>query len=349
MPRDRKVTVDELPVHPASPSGAAEAKGAGQDGAFGDFGAVAKELVSPPATPDLDLMAGMRLVASIQDTRLSLAARSATLSHSLALPAGELTGSIGITDGRQDPFLLSRAPAAMTLGLNLARDAPTHGAGLLSCAVEVDAAQRTGTVSSAMAFLGGRLKAGAAATFGDGRAQGPHMQSYRLGCEVGSAAAGLVTARCGGKAGAAPSALTLSMLAPPVALGAARPLSFAAEATIGSEGGRSLRVGAAVPLTDGVRAKVTADARGGCSFHLLLNEVGFGPWRRGARGLPPAFAVGATLFGEGPHGAAAASAGGAGAAVALALHPLRLVGERAVMLPSALSSAPLLISVEPGR
>ena len=164
MPRDRKVTVDELPVHPASPSGAAEAKGAGQDGAFGDFGAVAKELVSPPATPDLALMAGMRLVASIQDTRLSLAARSATLSHSLALPAGELTGSIGITDGRQDPFLLSRAPAAMTLGLNLARDAPTHGAGLLSCAVEVDAAQRTGSVSSAMAFLGGRLKAGAAAT-----------------------------------------------------------------------------------------------------------------------------------------------------------------------------------------
>ena len=237
----------------------------------------------------------------------------------------------------------------MTLGLHLTRAPPKQGTGLVSCAVDVDAAQRTGTISSVVALLGGGVKAGAAAALGG---ESRLLQSYSLGCEVGSAAAGAVSARCDGTAGAAPSALTMSVLAPPVALDAGgRSLSLAAEVTLGgAEGGRGVsgRVGVAVPLVGGVRAKATADSSGRCSCHLLLNEGGFGPWRRGARGLPPAFAVGATMGAAAAQGDASAG-GGVGAAdpaVSLGFHMLRLVGERAVVLPAALSAAPLLVSID---
>ena len=357
MPRDRLVTVEDLPIIP--PSGAAEpARGAGQSGAFHDFGASAKKLVSPPTA------SGLSLLASIHDTRLSLSARSASLSHAFATPAGDLRGTIGITDGQRG-FYQRNVPPEMTLGLNLSRPPPKEGAGLLSCALHLDAAQRACFISSAMAFLGGGLKAGAAAALGgdDGRL----VQSYSLGCEAGSAAAGAVSVRCDGAGGAPPSALTLSMLAPPVALGGGS-LSLAAEVTLGGGGGGGgggeavgtggVRVGAAVPLANGVRAQATADASGRFSFHLLVNdsEGGFGPWRRGARGLPPAFAVGATL-GAAPHGASSVGGGGGGGAAAAAAatapvvafgwHTLRLVGARAVVLPAAISAAPLLVSVEP--
>ena len=147
MPRDRLVTVEDLPII-ASPSGAAEpARGAGQSGAFGDFGAAAKALVSPPTA------SGLSLIASIHDTRLSLSARSASLSHAFSTPAGELTGTVGIMDGRRGPFYQRSVPPEMTLGLNLSRPPPKEGAGLLSCALHVDAAQRTCSISVSYTHL----------------------------------------------------------------------------------------------------------------------------------------------------------------------------------------------------
>ena len=322
MPRrDRRVTVDELPDLPA----AGPTESAKTAAAFSGFGAAAKELVSPP-TPG-----AFSLVASFNDTRLSLARRCAALSHTLALPIGEVVTTLGAT------YPWASAPTAATLGLELVRP-PSQGAGLLSCTMELDAAQRTGSVSAAAACLSGRLKVGAAAALGGGRP----LQSYSLGCEFGSTASGLVGARCDGAMGTAPSALTLSLLGPPVTLGAAAgPLTVAAEVTTDAEGGRNGRVGATVPLgKDGLRAKVTADARGGCSCHLMLHEGGIGAWQPGARGLPPSFAVGATIS----KGAAGTGADGC----ALGVLPLRLFGERAVSLPLALSSTPLLLTVEPG-
>ena len=78
---------------------------------------------------------------------------------------------------------------------------------------------------------------------------------------------------------------------------------------------------------------------------MVFNESASGPWQRGARGLPPSITIGAVSS------ASAAAAGGAcsgGHSKTVAVQMLRLMGDRAVMLPAAVSGAPLLLSVELG-
>ena len=94
---------------------------------------------------------------------------------------------------------------------------------------------------------------------------------------------------------------------------------------------------AAVPVSPGVRAKVTADTRGSLGCHMVFNEEGFGKWQRGAGGLPPSFALGACV-------SPSAAPVTAGTSVSVGqLQLLRLIGERAVTLP-AFPATPLLLT-----